>query len=355
MASRREMPGVETPWISINQLLNSHERFHLYPSAEEPFFLFAPKSPSKLSALLYLLKEEKICFCSDLLQDCSREKKYQVLLSVRALSEIAIHEEGWVEVGAGCQLAHLQSRLFEAGYELGVDTLFFSQTVSIGSFILQGPPSGIVLNQRRFSDCLFQVETVRPDGGITKWGKDLPYAGGMNFSTLIWGIRDLQSIPIKFTFKLFPQPQRRLYLAWSFYQQTAIWCHLDRLKAFTSTWERLDAVFSGHSGERGFVLAQVSGTEEEMKAFKNSCPDFDLAEQESKMALLKAFFNQQKLSFYPAGRMDRNNLQTGYMWYHSLTDEAWVIYSKETEFSVLNEQKDSLLWKQRFLASMEGC
>src|SRR6516165_9158953 len=116
-----EKPGVQTPWIEINQLLAPDERFSV-KSPEWQGFLLAPKHSSQLAALFYLLHQKNISVCVQGRGSCTIPKtEHSVIVSARAFSQVLWNEQGIVEVGAGCSLSHLHSFLFENKQEIALE------------------------------------------------------------------------------------------------------------------------------------------------------------------------------------------------------------------------------------------
>lgn len=349
MQSIYEKPGAHTPWQSINQLLDSQERLEWFLKGSVTY-LFAPKTLSKLSALIYLLKEERVSY-SVQNQGEALASKDSVWISVRSFSEVKWLGEGCMAVGAGASLFQLRSKLFEENHELGVEDLS-GRHRSIASFLLGAPPVGLFLRQEALAERLLQVEWVNGDGGIVKWGRGLPGSGGPCLSPLIWGLRDLKAVLVKVVFKVDPIPLERLFLSWSFLRRDELWDQFDRLHSLTATWERLDLVIPNDPLQKGFLLAQISGTKEEMRAFLNLCPKFAQAELGEKVFQLRKFFEQQCFHFQPIkcweGAEEKESV--GYRWYHGLTDQSWLVHPLSRN-ETIDEPPE---WKKRFWSSLNN-
>lgn len=345
MLAIHEKPGAHTPWLSINQLLDSQERLE-WQSESDIHYLFAPKTLSKLSALLYLLKEEHIPYTIQNQGEVNVPKN-GVWISVRSFSQIEWLGEGRVWVGAGSSLFQLQSKLFEEKYELGVDDLA-GRHRSIVSFLLEAPPMGLLLRQEALAERILQVEWVNGDGGVVKWGRRLPGGGGPCLSPLIWGLGHLKAVLVKVLFKVDPIPAERLFLNWSFLERSELWKQFDCLRTLTATWERLDLVIPNDSSQKGFLLAQISGSQEEMKAFSEFCPTFGTAEMRDKASQFKKFFEQQHFYFQPVkywGEAEEKE-KSAYHWYHGLTDQSWFIQSGSLANNEMISEPPE--WKKRF-------
>ncbi|CUI16212.1 Conserved hypothetical protein [Candidatus Protochlamydia naegleriophila] len=338
-----EKPGAHTPWQSINQLLDSQERLE-WRSETCISYLFAPKTLSKLSALLYLLKTEQVSYAVQNQEQGDIAEK-GVWISVRSFSQAEWQGDGHIAVGAGSNLFQLQSKLLEEKYELGLEDLA-GRHHSIASFLLEAPPMGLFLRQEALSERLLQVEWVNGDGGIVKWGRGLPGMGGPCLSQLIWGLRNLKAVLVKVLFKAYPIPPERLLLNWSFLKRDELWKQFDRLRSLTATWERLDLVIPNDPLQKGFLLAQISGSKEEMKTFSSLCPEFARAETSDRLCQLRKFFEQQRFQFQPIKcreETERKEL-AGYCWYHGLTDQSWFVHP----FSHNDTIDEPAEWKKRF-------
>lgn len=324
MRAIREKPGIQTPWPSINLLLDSQERLE-WCLEERKGYLFIPKTLSKLSALLYLLKEENVPYAVQYQE--ATDLKQGVWISVRAFSQIEWLGEGRLAVGVGASLFQLQSVLFEKGYELGLEDLSGCHR-SIASFLLQAPPLGIVLRQEPLAERLLQAEWVNGDGGVIKWGRGLPGMGGPCLSRLIWGMGNLKAVLVKVLFKVDPIPLARVFLNWSFLERKELWGQLDCLRSLVATWERLDLVIPSDPLQKGILLAQISGSKEEMEFFSQGFPEFARAESSDQAPHLRKFFEQQHFHFQPVTSLKEWNGNEGinYCWYHGLTDQTWVVH-----------------------------
>ncbi|WP_068470082.1 FAD-binding protein [Candidatus Protochlamydia phocaeensis] len=346
MGRWNERPGVHTPWQAINKMLDAEERFEK-EGKEWSGYLFAPKNISKLSALLYLLKELHIHYGFHN-QGEAFNYDWQALVSARAFSHLLFLQDGCIEIGAGYPFSMLSSSLNAQGYEIGWEEWTSGKQQVIGEALLKGESQGLILNQEQLPDRILAVELVTREGSLLKWGKGLRASqAGPSLPPLIWGMENLPAALISATLKADLLPPVRLCLSWTFSNYQELWNCFHVLKSFTTTWERLDCLLPGNTEEKGFVLAQISGIEEEMQAFKLCCPLIQGVEWVNKAPLFKKFFHQRGYSFHAAeGKSPLEILQEGhYYWYHGLTDQGWVIGS--------DLRKDSLhsfsipLWKER--------
>ncbi|MBA2368096.1 MAG: hypothetical protein H0V82_03625 [Candidatus Protochlamydia sp.] len=325
-----EKPGAITPWPSINQLLDPLERF-----ATPSGYVLAPKSLPKLSALMYLSKEEQL----DIGEKCLAK------LSLKTFSQVEWMGDECVAVGASCEMTALQNILFDQGFELGLENIKGSQ--NIGAYCLEGNPRGIVLGQEPLQDRILEALWVKPDGGVVKWGKGLAAAGGPCLAPLVWGLSETPAVLIRLVFKASRVPPARIFLHWSFHDRGDLWDHFNLLRAFTSSWERLDLVIPENSKEKGFVLAQISGLEKEMEAFGSLCPLFQSAGFEDKAAHLKAYFCKGNFHFTSAPSVALMQASgKKYKWHHGLSDSAWIISDKPIDLL----EKEKPIWKKRLEA-----
>lgn len=346
---KSEKPGAQTPWTEINHLLAADERFELH---EENWngFLLAPKHSSSLAALLYLLSQQALAFCvQGKGTRMHPEPHHRLVVSARAFSQVAWHEQRVVEIGAGCSLFHLQQFLFERQQEMALEEYpWISLKQSVGGFLLAGQTSGIRYKQETIPETILGVELVTWEGHQIKWGGQQRSAvAGPALHKLIWGLQTLPGIITKVILKTYPIPQKRLRLTWSFRKQEALWEHLELLKAFSFTWESLDCVLSGQKTEQGFIFAQIAGLSEEMEAFAQLCPLYATARQQEERVLLKNYLYQQKLKAYYAP-LDHSLKSGEYLWYQELDQQAWWLTSQE----VKNLPSAQPLWKQRFWKSL---
>lgn len=307
-----EKPGAQTPWMAINQLLAADERFDVRLPQWQGFLL-APKQPAQLAALLYLIREAGIRVC---VQGRGTEAfplaEHQAIISARAFSQIVWHEQGIVEVGAGCALSHVQQFLFEKDQEVALEgTLFNPDKRSVAALILTGQTGGIRYRNETFSETLLGIEFVTWEGSQVKWGGNYhSAAAGPALHKLVWDLQTFPGVIVKVFLKTYPRPPIRLQLAWKFHQREKLWEHFYALKDFSSTWEYLDAVISGNEQEPGFVLAQISGLPDEMNAFAEVCPRFAEATQKEERSWVKAFLIQKKVKLVSLAHCDSVLLTT---------------------------------------------
>ncbi len=341
MTNPRETPGAQTPWPCVNQLLAEDERFEV-ANVGQTRFLLAPKTPSRLVALLYCLHQQRIPFNASSVACC---------VSTRAFSHWMIHEQDVLEIGAGCSLRELQSSLFEKQLEVNVEeSPLASSKQSVSELILSGQITDLQLKQENLSEALLGIEWITEQGCQLQWGG--PQRSGLAGPTLHKLLEDLQHLPgfpVKMYLKTYHVPAMRLYLTWSFRHLDALWEQFHQLKRFSSSWERLDCVWSGQAQSQNFILAQISGLKEEMESFAQLCPGYLLAQRQDKRIQLKQFFNQQSLQAYLSSKQ---SLQPDeYIWYHGLTEKTWWLTPR-----LLASREESVkpLWKQHLRESLNN-
>jgi FAD/FMN-containing dehydrogenase len=342
MSHLREIPGVQTEWFVINQLLELDERFAVEQDGWKGC-LFAPKTLSKLSALLYRLSELHLPYCIQGKGSQEKPLVHSVIVSVRAFSRFDWMDDEVLGVEAGSSLHLLQSELTQARLELGLEEWIWENGKrTVGSAIIQGCHSGLILRQREIKERLLGLELVKPDGGIVRLGRPLKSAcAGPSLHRLFWGIEQTDCVLTKAYFRVEACPQKRWTLAWRFEDRPSLWNHLHELKTFCQSWERLDCVIPGHQQEKAILLAQISGSEKEMEEFKALCPLFTEANDQNLLPILKEFFQKKGFSFIPVKEMDDMKFEE-YLWYHSLINCGWLI----TQRSIPQVQSIPL-WQQQ--------
>lgn len=325
MNEYRILPGASISHSPLNQLLELDERCLLKWSTIQSYLLM-PKSMAKLSALLFFLHDQKIDF---LLSENFIPMSNQIYISMRQLNQVRLLENGTVEVHAGYQLMELQTRLFEFQKELGWENIS-EEADSIFKSMLTDAPAGLVLKRKTWAERLVTLEWMQLNGEIVKLGDSRI---GPALHKLSLGMRDRLGVVVKMTFKTEPLPSQRVYLSWSFDQQTLLWDYFEKLHKWTRDWERLDCILSSQHEEKGFILAQLSGTFEEIKAFKHCCPFYLDSKEGNQLNVLKQYFKQQKVIFEPVKNPVLTALKgADYLWYHGLTDTGWLIYmTKQVE------------------------
>ena len=334
-----EQPGACTPYSAVNQLLSIDERFLVNRQA----YLLIPKTIPRLSALLFLLNKEGLPYC--LADERDSINKGKLLLSLKNLKSIHLLDEDKIQIEAGCTLEDVQSFLFEYNSELGLETLE-NPRQSIGNLILAGNPLGLKLRQLSLKDHLLAAELVKSDGTLLKWG-----VFGPPLQHLVYGIKEINALLVSLTFKIHPIPHARLYLSGSFEG----WPVFDQLLNFTSSWERLDCLISSKKEEKGFVLGQISGLNEEMQAFQLSCPPALKVVKENKINLFKAYFNQQKVVYHPCSERPLQDFYAAdYYWYQGLAQAGWLIYLESSEKIKISTPDHSLsLWKEKLQQALK--
>ncbi|MBA3722790.1 MAG: FAD-binding oxidoreductase [Parachlamydiaceae bacterium] len=347
-----EKPGVMTPWAEINHLLTADERFEIIHPNFKNRYLFAPKNLSRLSALLFLLEQKGLDFNIIGLGNSVSLPifEHQIFLTVRALNQIHKISNSVVEVEAGCDLRTLQSTLMTYNCELGFEDWIWKQNrATVGSALIRGCSSGLCIDKNFVRDKLLGIHIAKLDGSLVECGRGLEGAkAGPLLHKLVYGIEELGGILTKCYFCIRPIPNERLYLYWDFNNTQMLWDHFKSLQAFTNTWERLDVIISGNLAEKGFILAQISGTSEEMVLFKQICPRYESAHQKDMISTLKTHL---KAYYYTSvdftSHLDRL-LPAEYIWYHSLEDLCWILTEQSVHEKNNNETK--FIWKSRLRA-----
>lgn len=268
----QERPGAITLWGAINSMLAPDERFEIQ-SPQSLQILLAPKHSSKLAALLFHLRQEKIAFA---IEGEGAASAFPLIVSSRALLNLTFHDYGVLEAGAGSTLTEVNQFLYQYKQEVAWEDepLSFSKC-SIGELLLSGRFSGSRLHQESFLESLLGVELVTLEGSQVKWG-GMHKGGtfGPQLQRLLPGFNSFPGILVKLVLKTYPMPPCRLRLSWVFYDRAELRRHFYSLKSFSSSWEILDCVFSGNEGDKSFIFAQISGIEDELKLFAKECPDF---------------------------------------------------------------------------------
>lgn len=321
----REKPGCVTEWPLINHLLAADERFER-ESLHGKGILFAPRTLSKLSMLLQHLQEQTIP-CKVIGKGTHSDFSHvasPVLLSVRALQQIRLLEEDVVEVEAGCEMRTLAAVLLEWGKELGLDDwIGGTGKGTVGGALKVGCQSGLILRQKSLQRRLVGVELVQWNGKSVKLGHALKEACAGS----TW-----EGVLTKFFFKVDPLPPVRLTLSWTFASPDDLWKQMEKLQHLTASWERLDCILAGDRHAKNFILAQLSGIEEEMEAFKRMCPRFDEASREDRLGVLKRYLIEQQFFFLAKpGRIEIpfiSLLPGEYFWYHHLIHQGWIMTQK---------------------------
>lgn len=341
-----EKPGASTPWPSINQLLAPDERFAV-ESLSRSHYLFAPKHPSQLTALFYLLNQQKIKFE---VQEVFSHSDLQAMVSARAFSQLHFYEEGVVEAGAGISLYELHQFLSDVKQETSFEEAPLEISKQpVGQLLLSGRTSGLRLRQDSFREALLGVELVTFDGSLLKWGGKLKGGSpGAQLHRLLPGLKSFPGMIVKLYLKTYPVPPSRLRLAWSFDTKKELMHQYQALKNFSSSWEYVEFIVSGKERDKGFIFAQISGLSEEMEAFSRSCPGYSNALQKGERNQMKKFLQQQQqLKAYPVS--PDQSLDPGeYLWVQEGGSKAWRLTCQDVE----EEGDSSPEWEKRFLQSM---
>jgi hypothetical protein len=322
----REIPGAKTPWQEINQILNPEERFENFNGGVFCGFLFAPKSVSQLSALLFLCNEKKINYSTNTNQNFSVST--QITISRRELTSIQIDpNDPILEVQAGATPRDINIFLFPLRLELGISNwIWKNEKSSLSKLVEEGACSGEHLRSASVYSRLFQIEAMKSDGGIFKiGGKKLSGNYGPNLCRAVCGNGKSLALFTSFHFQLLSAPTVRMQFCWITNSIDELMNLFLKLNTCITSWERLDVVISGKSGEKNFILAQISGTEREMLQFKKICPDFDKALQENFVSKLLHFFHQKKMNFIPTIFQPEKIKPQNYIWFHSVSNICWKI------------------------------
>ena len=347
----KEMPGAQTPWTAINQLLAPDERFEIHSSlSEQKQLLLAPKHASQLSALFYLIKQQGIPFS---IQGKGSTLHYEnselLILSSRAFTHLLWHEPGIIEAGAGCPLLQIHQFLFQNNQEtiLEEDPLSDPKR-SIGGILLSGRTSGLRLHGDLLSDSILGVEFVGFDGSLIKWGGAHRSAlGGPSWHKLLLGLKSFPGMIIKVYLKTYPIPSSRLRLSWSFDRDESLREQLTALKAVSHSWEYLESLHSGNPGDKRFIFAQIAGLQEEMNAFSKHCPQYSVSSQTGQRMQLKKYLMQQNLNVYSAD-LDQPLKSGEYCWTQEGNQNGWWLTKQ-----ILDKKVEPLpVWQERFYKSL---
>ena len=314
------MPGAETPWRTVNQLLAPDERFWISKN-ESKRILLAPRHPSQIAALFYFLTQEGVDFSHRNVNDQDSE----VTVTLRAFSQLHWHDHGIVEVGAGCQFSTLHSFLFERRHEVGIEPPpASSQKMSIAQALTEGEVGGYRTKGESPIQQIVGCDLVAWDGSQLRWGA-LHRAGppGPSLYRVVGGEENLPGVVTKLFIKCRPIPQKRLSFAWSFRSQRELWKQYEALKKFSSSWELLDAVLAGDLLTTSFLFAQIAGLEEEMEIVAQQCPGFEMCCQEDKRGKVERFIQQEGLRAR-ASSGDYQAKAGEYLWLQKMTSKSWV-------------------------------
>lgn len=346
-----EIPGAITPWLAINQLLSADERFTIQSSQKQ--LLLAPKNVTRLSALLYALQEEKQSFA--IIGRGATQPSDSLLISTRAFNQIQLIENEIVMIEAGCDLRTLQAELFSMKVEVGLEDQFgLVNRRSVGSILLKGMDSGLRLREKPVKERLLGVELVKKEGGIIKLGREyLAASAGPALHQTIWGMQAIDAILTKAYFAVSPLPPVRQFLWWTFADRVHLQDHVRLLQQFTSSWERLEIILPSCQKEKGFVLAQLSGLEEEMEAFNQRCPAIKEAQKGDRREELWRFLSEQGYCFHLNSTRQEltSTASNGYVWEQPLAKQQWLA-KKMTDKT--DKQEALPFWKQHLMACLRN-
>jgi hypothetical protein len=354
MNDNSEKPGAQTPWADINLLLKPNERFEFIRGASRGY-LFAPSNPSCFSALLYIMNREKILYETEGRGSQQAKKKSgPIVVSSRALRDIVFVGNSVVGVEAGCDINTFHSVLYADGYESGLGGWILSgDKRSVGGALIEGCCSGLILRGVPLSNHLCGTEIVADDGTLLKWGGARSFSPGPALHQLLCGVKSIPGVLLKCYFTVFPVPAKRLFLAWSFFDRKELQFHVGLLQSFASSWERLDCVIPSNPHEKGFILAQISGLNEEMERFKNQCPGFGTALQEDRVSTFRDFLLRKKLTVHSFEGSDLFDLPANslYAWHHLLTGNGFYL---STDPVLKRDLRPEPIWSERFRNSLRG-
>jgi hypothetical protein len=347
MPIEEEKPGAVTPWLSVNQLLPADERFTVTSSCGSGYLL-APKCMSRLSALLYVLKEQNLAFHIG----GAHHSDQSLVLSTRAFKQVEFLAEDIIAVEAGCDLRTLHATLLQEKKELAFDDwIGGSQKSSVASVMVRGCHSGLHLKGMTIQECLLGLEVAKLDGGLMRWGRQLPGAKpGPPLHKLIWGIKDLGAVIVKCYFKVNLVPLKRIWLSWSFKEHGVVWQKVKQLKQFVSSWERLDVIVPGNQAEKAFILAQISGTPREMELFAIDCPGFKEAEKKNQLPTIQNYLKQKFTHFSSISSQFYSLLPAEYLWCHVLDNKFWLATNRNIES--IHAEKEP--WKEYLQACLQA-
>ncbi|MCB1135616.1 MAG: hypothetical protein KDK78_05045 [Chlamydiia bacterium] len=238
-----ERPGAVSPWPAINQLLGPSERFCIQ-SQDGESLLLAPRERARLSALLFELKEHA---------DVSPPR----IVTTRALSHIDGTDlaDGLLHVEAGATLQDVQNYLLEKGMECAWSDWVWrgNRKTSMASILIRGADGGF---GREPESTLIAYDAVLTDGTEVRLSRfQRPLPGSIAFVT-------------RLTLRLRYRPECRIFASW---KGSGLEEQLAALQSFSDTWECLDHI-SSNQDANAFILAQISGTTDEMEAFRRHCP-----------------------------------------------------------------------------------
>lgn len=316
---RKERPGADTPWASINKILKPGERFS-YAEGGCAGYLFAPADFGSFSALLYTMKGEQIPFSFEAeARPLSFRSVDSVLVSARAIREVTFPDYGIVKAGAGCDLQTLHGIIYESGYETSCNvSLFTGVKGTVGSALLEGGCSGALLRETGMFENVLGVEIMKDDGTLLRWGGARSFSPGPALHKLACGSKITDGIIVSCSLRVFPIPPKRLFLSWSFLDRKELELHIGLLLQVTTSWERLDSVIPADIHEKGFVLAQISGSVEEMELFMQLCPRFNEASGENRTIRLAGYLLKKMLTIRSLCNPDPFTVppNVSYLWYH---------------------------------------
>lgn len=350
------MPDGETPWPEINRLLKPTERFKIHDGVLSGFLL-SPSSISGLSATLFLCHQLHVEvffeFSSKSVHIESSPHSLGVIISTRALNRIDLYPapDNMVVVESGCLQHILDNHLQNNGFELGLqDWIWRTASVTLGELIAQGVHSGLILKKQLVTRRLIEAEFVKRDGTIVRLGCTTPASSiGIGPVPFVWGLQETIGILTSMRFQLVSIPEQRMHLTWTFTSLQELKKQISLLRLFADSWERLDVVLTGVKGQKNYILAEISGSEEEINVFKRECPSYEYAQQIDSLKVLRHYFSQQKHQFqkieFHLSCKDYNEkidlvdkeLKAGeYSWLHDDWHSYWLIGSEVKRDVIVN-------------------
>jgi len=319
-----EKPGAQTPWSQINRILPAEERFEVH-AADWKGYLFAPSQPSSLTALLYLIRQDDLKVCID---HGNGNKKplhhHHAILSTRAFVQKLFHEQGIVEVGAGCTLGQLNGFLLEKKQKpILLANPWVSTKSQIGNLIFD-------IREKCHLKNLMGLGFIALDGSKIDWGGIHGYARpGPFMHKRLMDKNDFPGILIKSLFKTDPLSPHRLQLAWKLKEKKSAWEKFYKLEKLCSCWDLLEIIIAGEESQYSFVFCQISGLQEEMEAFAEICPGYDEAIKEGMRENYFDYFRQQALIPVKINAKANHLIKPGeYLWKQHGLAEAWLFASK---------------------------
>jgi len=341
MLNLQLLPGANCPYPSINALLQLDERFQI----DEKNYLLQPKTYLNLQNLINLLKQEALSY--QLFDEKNISGQNQLFLSLKNLTTIASFENSLFSVEGGCKVELLKNFLVENELEIGFSP-FQCEKMSVAEYLVADRDADLKIRGQTFKNRVLALELIDLQGNLLKFG--FPFKGnytGLVLQQLICKLSEVTNALVKIFFEAVPIPDKRLFLKWSFEN----WQKFHQLRNFTTTWERFDALVPPNPKEEGFILAQISGTAEEMKTFLEICPKGFVLKEKDATLIFRTYFDQQKAHYERfQGTPLTPILAADYLWYHGLAQFGFIIHlDKKNQSRQMIEQP---LWKKNVLQAL---